>query len=126
MIPAKEDLNAAMFEGTTRRRHESGFSLLELLVILTIIGIIAVIAVGAVTNQIDKARVVAVATDLRTFEAGFLLYHADTGTFPPDSHLDPHIVAAFNELWEEGVIGRIADEINEEGAQEQLPLDRVA
>ena len=43
-----------------------------------------------------------------------------------DSHLDPQIVAAFNELWEEGVIGRIAEEINEEGAQEQLPLDRAA
>ncbi len=88
MIPAEEDLNAAMFEGTTRRRHESGFTLLELLVVVAIIGIIAVIAVAAYADQIDKARVVAVATDLRTFETGFLLYQTDTGTFPADSHLD--------------------------------------
>ena len=88
MIPAEEDLNAAMFEGTTRRRHESGFTLLELLVVVVIIGIIAQIAVAAYADQIDRARVVAVATDLRTFETGFLLYQTDTGTFPADSHLD--------------------------------------
>ncbi len=88
MIPAEENLNAAMFEGTTRRRHEGGFTLLELLVVVVIIGIIAVIAVGAYADQIDKARVMAVATDLRTFEAGFLVYQTDTGTFPTDSHLE--------------------------------------
>ena len=42
------------------------------------------------------------------------------------SHLDPQIVGAFNELWEQGVIARIAEEINEEVPQEQLPLDRAA
>jgi hypothetical protein len=42
------------------------------------------------------------------------------------SHLDPQIVEAFDELWEQGIIGRLAEEVNEEGAQEQLPLDRAA
>ena len=42
------------------------------------------------------------------------------------SHLDPQIVEAFDELWEQGVIGRIAEEISEDGAEEQLPLDRAA
>ena len=70
-------------------RDEDGFTLIELLVVVAIIGIIAAIAVAAYTDQIDKARVAAVASDLRTFETGFLSYQTDTGIYPADSHLDP-------------------------------------
>jgi len=65
-----------------------GFTLLELLIVVAIIGIIAAIAVGFLRAQTDKAKVTAVAADLRTFETGFLSYATDTGDFPPDSHLD--------------------------------------
>jgi len=82
-------MNAATLEDPTRRRHEGGFTLIELLVVVAIIGIIAAIAVAAFTEQLDKARVAAVASDLRTFETGFLAYQTDTGIYPADSHLDP-------------------------------------
>jgi len=42
------------------------------------------------------------------------------------SHLDPEMVAAFVELWGQGVIDRIAQEIIEESGQELLTLDRAA
>lgn len=42
------------------------------------------------------------------------------------SHLDPEIVAAFVELWNEGVIARIVAEISEEGTEEQAEGRRAA
>jgi prepilin-type N-terminal cleavage/methylation domain-containing protein len=71
------------------RRRQGGFTLIELLVVVAVIGILASIAVAAYTEQLDKARIAAVANDLRTFETGFLSYQTDTGIFPADSHLDP-------------------------------------
>jgi type IV pilus assembly protein PilA len=73
----------------SRKATSAGFTIIELLVVLVIIGIIAAIAVVAYANQLDKARVAAVASDLRTFETGFLSYSTDTSEFPPDSHLPP-------------------------------------
>jgi len=34
-----------------------------------------------------RAQIAAVASDLRTFEAGFVTYSSDNGNFPPDHHL---------------------------------------
>jgi type IV pilus assembly protein PilA len=73
-------------------RHEpsaAGFTLIELLVVVAIIGIVAAIAIAAFMEQIDRARIAAVAGDLRTFETGFLTFASDHGEFPPDSHLNP-------------------------------------
>lgn len=80
-----DKMNAEM---TQRRRTEGGFTLIEILVVVLVIGIIASIAVTAYTRQIDKARVAAVAGDLRTFHSGFLSFATDNDQFPPDSHLD--------------------------------------
>lgn len=42
------------------------------------------------------------------------------------SHLDPHVVAAFVELWEQGVIQRITDEVGSDRAQEGVPAAEAA
>ena len=85
-------------QGRSHERGQRGFTLIELLVVVAVIGLLASIAIAAYTDQIDKARVAAVASDLRTFETGFLSYQTDTGLFPADSHLDPpyHLPAGSN------------------------------
>jgi len=42
------------------------------------------------------------------------------------SHLDPQIVAAFIELWEQGVISRIVQQMDEEGASDELSSTQAA
>jgi len=74
---------------TARNRSSDGFTLVELLVVVAIIALIATIAVALLHAQVDKAKLAAVAADLRAFEFGFLSYASDNGTLPPDSHLDP-------------------------------------
>jgi prepilin-type N-terminal cleavage/methylation domain-containing protein len=78
-----------MPKGAARTEPAAGFTLIELLVVVAIIGIIAAIATAAFHSQIDKARVAAVAADLKTFHTGFLSYATDNDQFPPDSHLNP-------------------------------------
>ncbi len=72
-----------------QRDHSAGFTLIELLIVVGVIGVIAAIAIAAFHEQIDRARIAAVAGDLRTFETGFLTFASDHGDFPPDSHLNP-------------------------------------
>jgi len=67
----------------------AGFTIIEILVVLAILGIVAAVAIAAYVEQIDHARIAAVAGDLRTFETGFVTFASDHGEFPPDSHLDP-------------------------------------
>ncbi len=42
------------------------------------------------------------------------------------SHLDPKLVAAFIDLWNNGVIQRITEEAARDSSQESLPIDRAA
>ena len=42
------------------------------------------------------------------------------------AHLDPEIVAAFVELWERGVISRVVQQMDGEGGQEPVALERAA
>ncbi len=51
------------------------------------IGIVIAIAVPTLQSQTEKAKISAVAADLKTFETGFVSYQSDNSTFPPDHHL---------------------------------------
>ena len=72
----------------SRQRSQSGFTLIELLVVVVVIGVLAAIAIPNFLRAQNKSRVSRTAADLKTFEHAFLDFAADTGAFPPDSHLD--------------------------------------
>jgi type IV pilus assembly protein PilA len=67
---------------------KNAFSILELMVVIAIISVLAAIAIPAYLSHRDKAKITHIASDLRNFRDGFMVYVAENGCFPPDSHND--------------------------------------
>ena len=70
-----------------RQAGARGFTLLELLVVTSIIGILLAIALHVYHQQKNRARVAAVASELRSFATSFYAYGAEHGDFPNDADL---------------------------------------
>ena len=66
-----------------RRKSQAGITLIEMLVVVTIIALFIGLVGVNVLKQGDKARVVAVKTELDSLTNALTLYKLDTGTFPP-------------------------------------------
>lgn len=66
------------------KRHQRGFTLLELLVVMTIIGILASIAVPALRDSPQRAREAVLRGDLYSFRSVIDQYHGDKGFYPAD------------------------------------------
>jgi general secretion pathway protein G len=68
---------------TRRRRTQAGITLIEMLVVVTIIALFIGLVGVNVLKQGDKARVVAVRSEIESLENALTLYKLDTGVFPP-------------------------------------------
>ena len=64
------------------RRHEEGFTLVELMVVLVIIGLLATIVVINVMPAADRAAVTKARADIATLEQGIDLYHLNNRRYP--------------------------------------------
>jgi len=65
-----------------RRKSQAGITLIEMLVVVTIIALFIGLVGVNILGQGDKARVVAVKTEISNLTNALTLYKLDTGTFP--------------------------------------------
>ncbi|MBT5927304.1 MAG: type II secretion system protein, partial [Verrucomicrobia bacterium] len=65
--------------------HTGGFTLIELLVVISIIGILASLVVGVSGVAATKARLSQSTALLHNVSTAIDSYHADRGSYPPDS-----------------------------------------
>lgn len=70
-----------------RQTRTSAFTLIEIMIVVAIIAILATIAIPGILRARINSRVALVASNLKTFAAGFQMYYNDNGALPADSHL---------------------------------------
>lgn len=66
----------------TRRKIQSGFTLIELMVVLLIIGVLAALIVPNVLDRADDARATAAKTDVNNLMQALKLYKLDNQRYP--------------------------------------------
>lgn len=66
----------------TRRRRQSGFTLIEVMVVVAILAILAAVIVPRVMDEPAKARSAKVKQDLRAIESALDLYKLDNYRYP--------------------------------------------
>ena len=64
------------------RKHEAGFTLLELMVVLVILGLLAATAAPQVMKYLGRAKSDAAALHVRSLVTALDLYRLDVGTYP--------------------------------------------
>jgi general secretion pathway protein G len=67
------------------RRHERGFTLVEILVVITIIGLIMALVGPRVINYLGEAKVKAAKIQIESFSSALDLYYLDAGRYPSSS-----------------------------------------
>jgi general secretion pathway protein G len=66
----------------SRRRHDDGFTLLEMLVVIAIIGLLMAIVGPQVLNQLDKAKTHSAKIQILSAESGMEQFRTDVGRYP--------------------------------------------
>ena len=72
-----------------KSRKNQGFTLIELIIVIAIIAILSAIAVPKFITYRERANILVMASNLKSFEKAFITYNFMTGGFPNDCHLPP-------------------------------------
>src|SRR5262249_61510522 len=64
------------------RRHNAGFTLIELMVVIIILGLLAAVVMPRIVGETDKARYGAALAQMRVLEDALERYKLDNGIFP--------------------------------------------
>ena len=72
-----------------RKRNEKGFTLVELMVVVVIIGVLTAIAVPVYNNATSKAKLNAIAANLRIINGAISQYQMEKGDNPASTGSDP-------------------------------------
>lgn len=66
----------------TTRRHQTGFSLIEIMVVIVIIGLLVGIVAPNVIGRADEARVQKVQADFKAIQTALKMYRIDNFVYP--------------------------------------------
>ncbi len=69
-------------QSRSRRRHEHGFTLVEILVVITIIALIMSLVGPRVLNYLTESKVKAAKIQMQSFSSALDLLYLDTGRYP--------------------------------------------
>lgn len=69
----------------TRRKNQSGFTLIELMVVGVILGVLAAIALPAYSSMVRRARYADVKQQMGTVAKDVNMHRVEFGHFPPDT-----------------------------------------
>ena len=64
------------------KKHQTGFTLIEVLVVIVIIGILASVVVPRVMDSPDNARIAKAKHDIQALESALDIYRLDNFTYP--------------------------------------------
>lgn len=71
--------------GSARQSRVSGYSMMEILIVLAIMAVIASLVGPALFNQLDKSKITAARTQIRTLESALATLRLEVGRFPTEA-----------------------------------------
>jgi len=98
------------------RRHQRGFTLIEIMVVVVILGILAAIIIPKISDRPEQARRTKAIMDIKSIETALSLYQMDNGSYPSTEQ-------GLEALVEKPTTGRIPVGYKEGGYLKKVPLD---
>ena len=98
------------------RRHQSGFTLIEVMVVVVILGILAALIVPKIMSRPDEARAIAAKQDVAALAQALKLYRLDNRRYPSTEQGLQALVA-------KPAQAPVPDNWKTGGYLERLPLD---